>query len=120
MEEETTRKRGGQEGNQNARKHGFYSNRLDEDELKEFEQAIKEEGLDAEIALLRVKIKSVITRDPENLKLIIHGTNALARLIIAKNHISKNDKQTIKDGIHNVLKDIAMPIGTAAITAFIR
>jgi uncharacterized protein YjcR len=57
--------RGAPEGNQNARKHGFYSKVLDEDEQMDFEQATCEEGLDNEIALLRTKIKSVLGMTPK-------------------------------------------------------
>ena len=50
------RKPGGQQGNQNARIHGYYSKILDEDEQKYYRQAAKFVGLDAEIVLLRVKL----------------------------------------------------------------
>ena len=109
--EEPVRKRGGQLGNQNARTHGFYSKELDETEKQQYEQATEVEGLDSEIALLRVKFKSLVTRDPENLKLITQVANALARLVMTKYNISKTDKQGLKEAIGNVLKDIALPLG---------
>ena len=65
------RKRGAPKGNQNARKHGFYSKVLDEAEQLDFELATGVEGIDDEIALLRVKIKSILENDPENIKLIM-------------------------------------------------
>ena len=52
------RKPGGQQGNQNARIHGYYSKVLDEDERKYYRQAAQFDGLDGEIVLLRVKLKS--------------------------------------------------------------
>jgi hypothetical protein len=67
-------KRGAPPGNQNARKHGFYSRVLDDEERQDFEQATCVEGLDDEIALLRVKLKSVLRHDPENMKLIMQAT----------------------------------------------
>ena len=67
-------KRGAPKGNQNARKHGFYSKVLDEAERLDFELATGVDGLDEEIALLRVKIKSLLERDPENIKLIMRRT----------------------------------------------
>ena len=114
MAEETseeTKRRGAPPGNQNARTHGFYSKVLDEKEQLDFAQATEVEGLDAEIALLRVKIKSLVARDPENLKLISQVTNALSRLVITKYNIGKTDKQGLKEAMHNVLKDIAVPLG---------
>lgn len=100
-----------QKGNQYARKHGFYSPVLDETEKLDYEQAICVEGLDNEIALLRVKLKSLIARDPENIKLITQATNALVRMVIAKCNISKDDKVGVKAAVDNVMKDIVFPFG---------
>ena len=51
MSAEAQRKRGAPKGNQNARKHGFYSRVLDEAEQLDFELATGVEGIDDEIAL---------------------------------------------------------------------
>ena len=109
--EETTKGRGAPLGNQNARTHGFYSKVLDEEQLREYTQAVEVEGLDSEIALLRVKIKSLVARDPENIDLITQVTNALARLMVTKYNINKTDKQGLREAIGNVLKDVALPLG---------
>jgi hypothetical protein len=109
--EETTKGRGAPLGNQNARTHGFYSKVLDEEQQREYTQAVEVEGLDSEIALLRVKIKSLVARDPENIDLITQGTNALARLTMTKYKINKTDKQGLREAIGNVLKDVALPLG---------
>jgi uncharacterized protein YjcR len=105
------KKRGAPEGNQNARKHGFYSRVLDEEEKFDFEQATSVEGIDEEIALLRVKIKSLVAHDPENVRLIMQATNTLARLIKTRYNIGKEDKKGLKEAIANVLKDVALPLG---------
>ncbi len=105
------RKRGAPTGNQNARKHGFYSRVLDEAERLDFELATSVEGIDDEIALLRVKIKSLLEHDPENIKLIMQAANTLARLVRMKYNISKEDKKGLKEAIGNVLRDIALPLG---------
>ncbi|GAJ06104.1 unnamed protein product, partial [marine sediment metagenome] len=52
MSAEVERKRGAPKGNQNARKHGFYSKVLAEAEQFDFELASGVEGIDDEIALL--------------------------------------------------------------------
>lgn len=104
-------KRGAPRGNQNARKHGFYSKVLDEAERLDFELATDVEGIDDEIALLRVKIKSLLERDPENIKLIMQATNTLARLLRTRYNISQEDKKGLKEAIANVLRDVALPLG---------
>jgi hypothetical protein len=111
MTEEILKKRGAPNGNQYARKHGFYSKVLDEEERLDYEQATEVEGIDAEIALLRVKIKSLVARDPENLKLIMQAINTLVRLVMTRYNIGKSDKQGLKEAITNVLKDVAFPLG---------
>jgi len=104
-------KRGAPKGNQNARKHGFYSKVLDEAERLDFELATGVEGIDDEIALLRVKIKSLLEREPENIKLIMQASNTLARLVRTRYKISKEDKKGLKEAIGNVLRDVALPLG---------
>ena len=111
MSTKANRRRGAPKGNQNARKHGFYSKVLDEAERLDFELASGVEGIDDEIALLRVKIKSILERDPENIKLIMRATNALERLIRTRYNISKEDKKGLKEAIGNVFRDVALPLG---------
>ena len=105
------RKRGAPKGNQNARKHGFYSKVLDEAEKLDFELASGVEGIDDEIALLRVKIKSILENDPENIKLIMQATSALEKLIRTRYKITKEQRKGLKEAIGNVLRDVALPLG---------
>jgi hypothetical protein len=111
MKGETAKKRGGQKGNQNARKHGFYSRVLDEAEKLDFESASGVNGIDDEIALLRVKIKSVLEKDPENIKLIMLAANTLAAMVKTRYNINKEQRKGLKEAIGNVIKDIAIPLG---------
>ena len=117
MPTKTDRKRGAPKGNQNARKHGFYSKVLDEAEQLDFELASGVEGIDDEIALLRVKIKSILSNDPENIKLIMQATNTLARLIRTRYNITKDQRKGLKEAIGNVLRDVALPLGIGIGTA---
>jgi len=105
------RKRGAPKGNQNAKKHGFYARVLEQAEQLDFELASGVQGIDDEIALLRVKIKSILAHDPENLKLIMQATNVLARLVRTRYNITKDQKKGLKEAIGNVLRDIALPLG---------
>ncbi len=105
------RKRGAPKGNQNARKHGFYSKVLDEAERLDFELASGVEGIDDEIALLRVKIKSILEDEPKNVKLLVDATNALERLIRTRYKITKEQGKGLKEAIGNVLRDVALPLG---------
>jgi len=98
--------------NQGARKQGFYSRVLDEAERLDFELASGVNGIDDEIALLRVEIKKAITGgDSKNLKLLVEATNALERLIRTRYKITREQRKGLKEAIGNVLRDIALPLG---------
>jgi len=111
MPTKADRKRGAPKGNQNARKHGFYARVLNEAEQLDFELASGVEGIDDEIALLRVKIKSILENDPENIRLIMQATSALERLIRTRYKITKEQRKGLKEAIGNVLRDVALPLG---------
>ena len=111
MPARTSKKSRTAKDNQNARKHGFYSKVLDEAEQLDFELASGVNGIDDEIALLRVKLKSILGDDPKNIKLIVEATNALERLIRTRYKISKEQRKGLKEAIGNVLRDIAVPLG---------
>ena len=98
-------------GSQSVKKTGFYARVLDEAEKLDFELASGVDGIDDEIALLRVKIKSIMGDDPKNLKLLVEATNALERLIRTRYKITKEQRKGLKEAIGNVLKDIALPLG---------
>jgi len=112
MPERASRKAGTSKGNQSARKQGFYSRVLDEAERLDFELASGVEGIDDEIALLRVEIKKAIAGgDSKNLKLLVDATNALERLIRTRYKISREQRKGLKEAIGNVLRDIGIPLG---------
>ena len=52
----TKNKRGGQKGNQNARKHGFYSSTRSPDEMCRLQDIIAQESIDPEIAVFTCQI----------------------------------------------------------------
>ena len=107
----TKRKRGPPPGNQNARKHGFYSKVLDEAEQLDLEEASKIEGLDNEIAILRLKLRHLLEHYPERIDLQMSAASTLARLIRARYNISAEQKKNLREAITTVLKDIALPLG---------
>ena len=75
-------------GNQNARKHGFYSRTLTDQEKLDLASAPLVKGLDDEIALLLVKLKSVVEHDPENIRLISEVATTMARLLLNRQKLA--------------------------------
>ena len=98
-----------------VKRRGFYTQALDEAEQLDFELAAGVEGIDDEIALLRVKIKSLLSNDTADLKHITQATEALARLVKARYSISREQKKGLKEAITNVIRDVAVPLGISVL-----
>ena len=111
MPEEAKKKRGASKHDRVTRKLQFYTKVLDEAEKLDFERAAGVDGIDDEIALLRVKIKSVLEKDPENIKLIMAAITALARMVKTRYGITGEQHKGLKEAMGNVLKEIALPLG---------
>ena len=91
------RKSGGQPGNQNARKHGFYSRVLTPEQQHVLALASKVHGLDGEIAIMRLKIASIINHSPHDQKLLLEAMASLRQLLRVQQSLSNSDRQQSKD-----------------------
>jgi len=98
-------------GNGKGNHRGFYSRALDEAEKVEFEEASRVEGIDEEIALLRVKLKELVEREPDRIDLHFEAANTIARLVKTRYQISKEQKKSLKEAIAKVLTEVALPLG---------
>ena len=108
-----TKKKGAQLGNQNARKHGFYSRVLEESLRIDLDEAVAIDGLDEEIGLLRLKLRELLDQNSDkiNLELALSCANTIARLVRTRYNISAGQKRSLKDAITKVLTEIAVPLG---------
>jgi len=112
MKEGPRQKRGGQKGNRNAARHGFYSKIFDEAERFDFTFAAGIEGIDEEIALLRMEIKKAISGgDERNLILLVKAAGALEKLVRTRYQITAAQRHGLKEAIGNVIKDVLVPLG---------
>ena len=120
MVKKEKRKRGGQPGNRNAFKHGLYSKAMQEEEKVNYKVAAGVEGIDQEIALLRLEILKVIAGGSTgNLKLILKAADVLDRLVLTRYKITSAQHKGIKDAMGNVVKDILVPLGLNVGSSFI-
>ncbi len=95
------------------RRRSFYSNALDEAERIELKSAVAVEGIDDEIAVMRIRIKKMLRfADVEDLT---RCTNALCRMLATRYAIEGKSKRSLKAALGNVLRDIALPLGIAVI-----
>jgi hypothetical protein len=109
MEPLITRKSGGQPHNQNARKHGLYSKFLSKDQKRRLKLAAGIDGLDQEIAILRLKFMDLLATEGQNARLINESAETLARLYNIKYSHGRNDISKLKEAVASVLEDFSIP-----------
>ena len=79
----SARREGGQPGNQNARKHGFYSRYLTPRQRQNYDEACEVKGTCSELGLLRCKLAGMLEQEPVNIALV-------NRLIITINRLESD------------------------------
>jgi hypothetical protein len=98
------RKRGGQPGNQNARKHGFYARGLTPQQACEFWDIVKRENTDPEIIALRLKMLSVLKHDPGNRHAIREFACLVAKWARARYHLKVPQVTNLKTLLRSSLE----------------
>ena len=98
------RKRGGQKGNRNARKHGFYSGTLSPAETSQLWNITNLEGVDPEIAFIRVKLQSSLQYDPGNRRVIREASRLLVKWYSANYGLDSTDRNYLKTVVENLLE----------------
>ncbi|TSA53968.1 MAG: hypothetical protein D4R38_03080 [Dehalococcoidia bacterium] len=106
-----SKKVGGQLSNANSIKHGFYSKKLPAVMQPQLAEAAKVEGLDQEIAFLRLKLRLLAAcESPAEISLAFNCTADLAKVIKVRHTISIDHNESIKNAIALVLTEIAAPL----------
>jgi len=90
---------------------GFYSRALDEAEKVELEEASQVEGIDQEIALLRLKLRELVEHEPDRIDLHFQAANTIARLVRTRYQTTKEQKRSLKEAVTKVLTEVAVPLG---------
>ena len=105
---ETVRRRGGQKGNRNARKHGFYSGSLSPAETRQVWNIANLEGVDPEVAFIRVKLQSSLQHDPGNSRIIREASRFLVKWYSANYELDPTDRSYLKTVVESVLEIACM------------
>jgi hypothetical protein len=103
------RKSGGQPGNQNALKHGLYAKVLTREDKRRLRLASRTEGLDQEIAILRLKFMDLLAAEDTHPHILNETAETLARLYNIKFSHSRNDITKLKEAVASVLEDFVIP-----------
>jgi len=84
----------------------FYEQALDEAETTELEGAKQVEGLDDEIALLRLRLGSLLSERPEDLTLMFKGVELLTRVVSARYRMSKGDRGEVSESLRELIASL--------------
>ena len=85
---------------------GFYASALSRAERMRLPKARMAEGLDEEIALLRIRLHRVAQEHPEQLELLLKGVNSLVRAVAMKYKLSDKPAEDLSKNIAGVLRGI--------------
>lgn len=93
------------------REKDFYSLALEEAERVELEEARSVEGVDQEIALLRVILRSLLEESPPNIPLQLETARTLARLVRLRYQLTPQARDNLAEAISEVLKEVGGSLG---------
>ena len=85
---------------------GFYEEALSQAERVKLKHARKLEGLDEEIALLRVRLSGLAQEHPEKLELLLKGITLLVRAVSARYKLSPKAEKDLYQSVVGVVKGI--------------
>jgi hypothetical protein len=79
---------------------------LREDQQEDYDQALAMEGLEEEIAILRVKVKEATGQHPDDLRLLTHGVQALVRAVAAQYRLSPKARKDLAENLAAALTSL--------------
>ena len=97
------RRPGGQPGNTNARKHGFYSYSLTPEEQKQFKFLTEVRHIDPEIAVFHIKYRQLFENGGLTAQTIDAAAKYLTDYYRAKFGLTKTDTGVIKNLVKKIL-----------------
>jgi len=96
---------------QRPRKQSFYSKALSEAEAQDLEEAARVDGIDDEIALLRLKLRKLVEQYPNDIEVQMQAASVLCRLMTTRYRITTQQKESLKQAIAKTLIEVAIPLG---------
>ncbi len=89
----------------------FYAEALDQAERLELADAHEVEGLDEEIAVLRVRLKRALREHPEDMALIAKGVDMLVKAVAARYRLSPKARRDLADNLAGLVEGIDNLLG---------
>jgi uncharacterized protein YjcR len=104
----TKRNRGGQPGNHNARKHGFYSSTLTPEQIGVLLNAVNLGAREPELVALRLKLADALRYSPGNRRILMEASRFLVRWYYASCCLTKKEKTKFKVFIRTAFTELAI------------
>lgn len=90
---------------------GFYAQALSQAERMRLPRARQVEGLDEEIALLRLKLLALAEKEPQRFDLLLKGMNTLLRLVATRYRLSPKAGEDLGQALAQVITRIGTQLG---------
>jgi hypothetical protein len=87
----------------------FYEQALSEAERNDFPVALRVEGVDQEIAVLRLRLRTALQEHPEDLQLMLRGVVMLVQALAAKYRLPKADQEALTDAVLSEIEGDVWP-----------
>ena len=84
----------------------FYADVLSEANRARLENARALEGIDEEIAMLRIRLRDMMAANPENVHLIFKGMEMLSKTVSTRYKLSPKSQNDLTDSIAGVINGI--------------
>ena len=93
----------------------FYDEALSQAERSDFPVALDVDGVDDEIALLRLRLRTALEEHPEDLPLMFRGIDLLTRALATRFLLSKDDRTAVGASIAELREEVIALIESAAV-----
>lgn len=83
----------------------FYGSALEAaEQIEVLKEAAGVEGLDEEIAVLRMKLRSVLSERPDDLALMLRGIDLLVKAVSARYRLSKDEEEEVTNNLETMVE----------------
>ncbi len=93
-------------GRRRSAARNFYRKALSEAEQAALGEAQGVEGLDDEIAVLRVRLRRALEERPEDIQLLVRGLDLLVKAVAARYRLSPQARRDLADNLAGVLNSL--------------
>jgi hypothetical protein len=88
-----------------ARPKRFYTSALTAAERADYPVALDVEGIDEEIAVLRLRLRTALKKHPEDMPLMFRGIDLIASAVSKRYRLSKPSEEALIANLQGVLRE---------------